>query len=342
MTYKISPEGLALIAQYEGFRAEPQQLPDGNWVVGHGHVRAGAPGAALSESDARQLLALDVAPAERVVTETVTVALTQSQFDALVSFAFSLGAEAFAKSQVLRRVNAGEFIAAAYAMEAWRKAEVDGELLVVGALVRRRAAEKALFLRDLPHDAAPSAFMRAKLDHAASVLGAPVKLAPALATGIVQAPPACAPQKDIGAALTEILRSEPATEALLLSTPIVDECVDEDLEISTANAKPVARPAEDPRPALERAVRRFAADPEALPWLKRKAVDLDALRVFEGFGAVALFVLGVVLVLVGGSILMSPSAGALALFGASVLTVPGLVASGVAGVALARSIRSHG
>ena len=70
-----------------------------------------------------------------------------------MSFAFSVGAEAFGKSQVLRRVNAGDYVSAACAMDAWRKSDVGGELVIVDALVRRRAAEKALFLKDMPLEA---------------------------------------------------------------------------------------------------------------------------------------------------------------------------------------------
>jgi lysozyme len=72
--------------------------------------------------------------------------LTQHQFDALACFAFNLGTDQFGRSGVLKRLNEGSPILAACAMELWRKAEVGGERIVVDALVRRRAAEKALFL----------------------------------------------------------------------------------------------------------------------------------------------------------------------------------------------------
>ncbi|HVK80966.1 MAG TPA: lysozyme, partial [Verrucomicrobiae bacterium] len=191
MNSSISLAGLALIQEFEGFRADPGALPDGNWVVGYGHVRHRDPGAKVSQGDAVDLLARDLVPVIQTVNKEVTTPLTQSQFDALVSFAFSIGAEPFAKSQVLRRVNQGTFLAAGCAMEAWRKADVNGDLVVSEALVRRRAAEKALFLKELPIEAAPSALLRPQLDYAAAVLGAPIeftetpKLEIAIATPVI-------------------------------------------------------------------------------------------------------------------------------------------------------------
>ncbi|MGQ0531510.1 MAG: lysozyme [Caulobacteraceae bacterium] len=248
MTNAISAQGLALIQELEGFQAEPKQLPTGGWVVGYSHVRLTEPGEAVNESEAVDMLALDLAPFENLVNTLVTQLLTQSQFDALVSFAFSVGAEAFGKSQVLRRVNAGEDVAAACAMDAWRKSDVGGELVIVDALVRRRTAEKALFLKELPQAAAPSVFVRPQLDHAASILGAPVSYAPAPEVGSI-AP--ARPRPEPAERLAEILKSERATETLLLTQVVANDVLD-DGEIVTAHAKPVSRFDFEPRIAPRR------------------------------------------------------------------------------------------
>ncbi len=63
-----------------------------------------------------------------------------------MAFAFNVGVDNFRHSSVLRRVNEGALIQAACALEMWRRAEFEGERIVVDALVRRRAAEKTLFL----------------------------------------------------------------------------------------------------------------------------------------------------------------------------------------------------
>ena len=76
----ISPAGLALIQDAEGFRVEPGQLPDGSWVVGYGHVRAEA-GEPVTQAYACDLLSMDLAPIEGVVNGKVTQPLTQSQFE---------------------------------------------------------------------------------------------------------------------------------------------------------------------------------------------------------------------------------------------------------------------
>ncbi len=70
------------------------------------------------------------------------VLLAQEQFDALISFAFNLGATALAESTLLILVNKGSHKAAAEQFDRWVHA--GGKKLY--GLVRRRAAEKALFL----------------------------------------------------------------------------------------------------------------------------------------------------------------------------------------------------
>jgi GH24 family phage-related lysozyme (muramidase) len=177
MTNKsVSPLGLSRIQAFEGYQSAPVQLADGRWLCGHGHVAPAPPVKPLTRAFAEGLLRLDLAPAERAVNALVMRELTQSQFDALVSFAFSIGVGAFAKSEVLRRANEGEWAAAACAMDAWRKSAVSGESEVVEALVRRRAQEKAMLV-DAP-ESAPSAWLKPELDHAAAILAAPVRIAP--------------------------------------------------------------------------------------------------------------------------------------------------------------------
>ncbi|MGD9966434.1 MAG: lysozyme [Hyphomonadaceae bacterium] len=347
MTNAISANGLALIQELEGFQAEPKQLPTGGWVVGYSHIRVTEPGEAVNENDAREMLALDVAPFEGLVNTLVTQPLTQTQFDALVSFAFSVGAEAFGKSQVLRRVNAGDYVSAACAMDAWRKSDVSGELVIVDALVRRRTAEKALFLKELPQTAAPSVFVRPQLDHAASILGAPVAYVPPPEVGSMLPP---APKPQPVERLTEILKAEPATEALLLTQVVVDDA-GEDAEITTAHAKPVARFDFEPRVAPRRSTqaasdKMWFAKSKPLPkgadarlHKLRKRMDFK-LPSFESAGLAALMLFGAGLIAIAVSLVLTGAGALPELAGAGALGAPGVAAVLMAGYGLWRAPRA--
>ena len=93
----------------------------------------------------------DVSPIETVLAETVRAPLNQNEHDALVSLIFNIGEDNWRRSTVLRKLNEGDKLGAAAAFEMWTQAKVNGELVKLDGLVRRRAAEKSLFL--MPTDA---------------------------------------------------------------------------------------------------------------------------------------------------------------------------------------------
>ena len=72
----------------------------------------------------------------------VTAPLNQNQWDALMSFTYNLGAANLESSTLRRLLNAGNYSAAAEQFPRWNKA--GGQVLA--GLVRRRAAERDLFL----------------------------------------------------------------------------------------------------------------------------------------------------------------------------------------------------
>ncbi|MGA0606869.1 lysozyme [Phenylobacterium sp. VNQ135] len=154
--HRVSRNAIELIQRFEGYRRKAARLADGRWTIGYGHTLTAREGAEVSEEDAEALLIYDLIAVAHAVNENVFTPLTQNQFDALCSFAFNLGTDAFRTSQVLARLNAGETLQAACAMELWRKVEFEGRRIVLDALVRRRAAEKTLFLTP-PGDAWPAA-----------------------------------------------------------------------------------------------------------------------------------------------------------------------------------------
>jgi lysozyme len=144
--YVTSPTGFELIKAFEGFRAKAAPLANGGWVVGYGHTVSARKGTQINKHDASDLLLWDVKQLEAPLCDLIYAPLSQNQFDALISLTFNIGLSHFKSSSVLRRLNEGCPVAAAAGFDAWRQASLSGEIIVVDALVRRRAAEKALFL----------------------------------------------------------------------------------------------------------------------------------------------------------------------------------------------------
>ena len=138
---QISKAGLDLIKQFEGLYLKAYRCPAGVPTIGYGHTAGVAMGQTITQQQADDYLRRDVRQFERAVARLVTVPMTQGQFDALVSFAFNLGEGTLAQSTLLRLLNAGDYAGAAAQFDRWNKA---GGRVLPG-LVRRRAAERALF-----------------------------------------------------------------------------------------------------------------------------------------------------------------------------------------------------
>jgi len=163
--HQVCRAAIEMIKRFEGFRRTAAELDDGRWTVGYGHTKTARQGAEVSEADAEALLIYDLMEVSTAINQWIYTPLNQNQFDALAAFAFNIGLDNFRQSAVLRRVNEGELTKAAFAMELWRKADFEGERIVVDALVRRRASEKALFMTPthgfVP---APSPIVRPQID----------------------------------------------------------------------------------------------------------------------------------------------------------------------------------
>ena len=138
----LSMRGLALIKAHEGLRTRAYLCPAGKWTIGHGstgpRVRAGL---VITPAEAEAMLREDLRRFEAAVRAHALPA-SQNQYDALVSLAFNIGVGAFARSTLLRLHRAGEHEGAADQFLRWDRA--GGKVLA--GLVRRRAAERALYL----------------------------------------------------------------------------------------------------------------------------------------------------------------------------------------------------
>jgi lysozyme len=173
---KTNEAGVSLIKQFEGLvdgdpktpGLDPYICPTGYVTVGYGHVLKDSNGQMLrgreglarakqihksiSPEDADDLLHTDLISFEADVRRlTQGVSLNENQFAALVSFTFNLGAGAFQRSTLRRHLLEGRFDLAADEFPKWVKGDTNGDGVreTLPGLVRRREAERQLFLREV-------------------------------------------------------------------------------------------------------------------------------------------------------------------------------------------------
>ena len=140
---KLSLEGAAFIARFEGFSPKIYTCPAGKPTIGFGHViQPGEYFEAVSRDQAMVLLQRDSDREAAPVARHLTMEIPQHQQDAVISLAFNCGGRSIARSTLIQRLNAGLTDDAAEEFLRWNKI---GRVESRG-LSRRRAAERKLFL----------------------------------------------------------------------------------------------------------------------------------------------------------------------------------------------------
>ena len=148
MKKTISEIGLKLIAQFEGCYLQAYLCPANVWTIGIGTTVYPSntkvkKGDTCTLDQAHEYLAHDLKSFEKTVNDVVKVDLTQNQFDALVSLTYNIGSAAFKNSTLLKKLNAKDYAGAADQFLVWNR----GGGKVLNGLVRRREAERALFIK---------------------------------------------------------------------------------------------------------------------------------------------------------------------------------------------------
>jgi lysozyme len=143
---QVSYNGIKALKEYEGFEPKAYKDTGGVWTIGYGTIKwLGKPveqGMVITEKEAELALQADLAWAQTAVNQLVRVPLTQFQYDALVSFVYNIGENAFMKSTLLRILNEKKYLEAAQQFDRWVN---DNGKLIKGLIVRR-SKEKLMFL----------------------------------------------------------------------------------------------------------------------------------------------------------------------------------------------------
>lgn len=147
---KVTPNGIALIKQFEGFRGKAYTpVPGDRLTIGYGFIEGVKPGDTMTREEADARLPLELAVYENAVTGACSNPPNENEFSAMVSFCFNIGISGFRKSTVLRSHNVGDKQAAARAFALWNKS---GGVVYAG-LTKRRAEEATLYLTPVPYGA---------------------------------------------------------------------------------------------------------------------------------------------------------------------------------------------
>ena len=140
-----SPELAAdFIEEFEGRKLEAYKCSAGIFTIGVGHTKDVKKGDVITNDEATRLFHLDLHSHARGLAPAIKVPVTKNQFIALLSLAFNIGVTNARNSDTVKFLNKHEYQNSADAFMNWKKA--GGK--VSNGLVRRRSAERELFLKE--------------------------------------------------------------------------------------------------------------------------------------------------------------------------------------------------
>jgi lysozyme len=138
---------LSIIKKYEGLKLNAYICPAGVPTIGFGSTfypdgRRVKLGDKITITEAESILLHDIKRFEKEVRTGVKIEITNNQLSALISFVYNVGASAFRKSTLLRKVNANPTDLTIH-NEFMRWTRAGGKVLP--GLVKRRAEESKLY-----------------------------------------------------------------------------------------------------------------------------------------------------------------------------------------------------
>lgn len=141
----------AVVSYYEGYKPTAYRDPVGIPTICYGHTATVRMGQTLSQAECTALLEADLGHAFTVVDRRAQVELAPPTRAALASFVYNVGEGSFARSTLLRKLNAGDLRGACHELSRWVYA--GGRKL--NGLVKRRATEQELCLAGVEQEPIP-------------------------------------------------------------------------------------------------------------------------------------------------------------------------------------------
>lgn len=176
-----------ILAGNESFSNVAYLCPANVWTIAWGETVGVKPGMTITDEAGDLMLLKEVGSYAAAVLAMCKAQPTANQLGALVCLAYNIGLggpksrKGLFASSVLKAHNAGDAAAAARAFNLYNKARVNGVLVELPGLVKRRAAESALYLT--PDEGAPETPLPQAVEPETPVITSPINVSGATMVG---------------------------------------------------------------------------------------------------------------------------------------------------------------
>ena len=144
----VSAAALVAIATHEGYRGEAYKDAVGIPTIGYGETAGVKMGDKTTPERALVQLLTSTEKHADAIRSCIKVPLYQHEFDAYVSLSYHIGAGAFCRSTLVKKLNAGDYGGACAEIRRWNRA--GGKVLP--GIVKRREAEYRMCMGEAEND----------------------------------------------------------------------------------------------------------------------------------------------------------------------------------------------
>lgn len=181
----INQATVDLVKEFEGLELHAYKDSADVWTIGYGTTARAQlgiepkEGMSITQAEAEYYLQKGLQKFSTEIAGLFTRPINENEFGAFVSLAYNIGTTAFKRSSALRKFNEGDKAGAAKAILLWNKS---GGVVLRG-LVRRREAERVLFLTPVSQDSETVLSGRTSKMQSSTLKASAVAIGSGVATG---------------------------------------------------------------------------------------------------------------------------------------------------------------